>query len=199
MEFLESLVSIIILSVFTNNIVFNQTLGICPYLGVSKKTDTAAGMGLAVTLVLTICYLILYLLYQFVMVPLNMEYLSNMVFILVIAAMVQLLEILLKKFIPVLSKSMGIYLPLITTNCAILGTLLIVVNSDYLVKNGFVQGLFTTVFVGIGFLLALVLMSGIRERLTQEVPKPFQGLPIALFTAAIIGLAFYGLNGLSFF
>lgn len=194
---ITALVTIMITSLFSNNVVFKQTLGICPYLGVSRKSDTAVGMGLAVTFVLTVAYCLLYLLNTFVLVALGVEYLQLLLFILIIAAVVQLMEVVLKRFLPALHKGMGVFLPLIATNCAILGTL----NRVYLEYTGFLPGLVYSVFVGLGFLLALVLMSGIRERLArnESIPKSFQGLPVALFTAAIIGLAFVGLGGINFF
>jgi electron transport complex protein RnfA len=200
MEYLASLISIMISAVFTENMVLSKSIGICPFLGVSKKTNSAVGMGLAVTFVIALCSVISYALYTWVLIPLNLDYLSLIVFILVIAALVQFLEIVIKKFTPALYNAMGLYLPLITTNCAVLFTANFVALNWTTNAFGeadlfkvFLHGL----FVGIGFLAALVMMAGIRERLEKsDIPKSFRGFPIALLAAGIISLAFYGLRSL---
>jgi electron transport complex protein RnfA len=192
-----SIVTIIVAAVLSNNVVFSQTLGICPYMGVSKKTDTAVGMGVAVIFVMAVTSLLTYALYAWVLAPLDLDFLKTIVFIFVIAAFVQLVEITLKKFLPTLYNALGIYLPLITTNCCVLGIAIVNVTDsgiDTLFK-AFVNG----AFVGVGFLLALVLMSGIRERIARnDVPRPFKGFPIALLSAGIIAMAFMAFSGLEF-
>lgn len=186
---------IIGMALLSNNIVFSQTLGICPYLGVSKKTDTALGMGLAVVFVMALTSLLTYAVYTWVLVPLAIEFMQTIVFIFLIAAVVQLLEIVIKKFAPPLYNALGIYLPLITTNCAVLG-IAIVNLTDANVTNifgAFLNGM----FMGAGFLLALVLMSGIREKISkQDVPNAFKGFPIALVSASIIAMAFLVFKGM---
>ena len=190
-----SYVLIIGLALLSNNIVFSQTLGICPYLGVSKKTNTAVGMGLAVAFVTAITSLLTYAVYTWVLEPLNIGFMQTIVFVFLIAGVVQLLEIVIKKFAPSLYSGLGIYLPLITTNCVVLGTAIINL-SDVNVTNifgAFMNGM----FVGLGFLLALVLMSGIRERISKyDVPHAFKGFPIALISAAIIAMVFLVFNGM---
>jgi len=186
---------IIGLALLSNNIVFSQTLGICPYLGVSKKTDTAVGMGLAVIFVMGITSLLTYAVYMWALVPLKIEFMRTIVFIFLIAGVVQLLEIVIKKFARPLYNGLGIYLPLITVNCAVLGTAIINLTSPNVTNifGAFLNG----VFVGAGFLLALVLMSGVRERIgTADVPQPFKGFPIALVSAAIIAMAFMVFAGM---
>lgn len=195
MDYFLAVVSIVISGVLTNNVVLNQSIGICPFLGVSKKTQSAIGMGLAVTFVITVASCVCWLFYTFVLDPLSIGYLSTVAFILVIASLVQLLDILLKKLVPTLYNSLGVYLALITTNCAVLGT----ANSVISQGLDFFQTLITGISVGIGFTAALILMAGIREK--QElynVPRPFVGFPIALITAGIMAMAFYGFSGLSF-
>ncbi|HEY8390193.1 MAG TPA: Rnf-Nqr domain containing protein [Clostridia bacterium] len=194
MSTLSMIISTFITAVFTENIVFHYTYGMCPFLGVSKKTNTALGMGLTVTLVITISSIFSYLIYNYLLVPFELEYLKILLFILIIAAFVQLIEILLKRFIPVLYKALGIYLPLVTTNCAVLGT------ANLVLDMSFVKMVIYSFGIGLGFLMALLLMSGIRERLEKaDVPKPFKGFPIALIIACIMALAFSGLGGLDFF
>lgn len=181
-------------ALLSNNIVFSQTLGICPYLGVSKKTDTAVGMGLAVVFVMALTSLLTYAAYTWVLVPLKIEFMQTIVFIFLIAAVVQVLEILLKRFARPLYNALGIYLPLITTNCAVLGTAIVnLTKADVTnIFGAFLNG----TFVGAGFLLALILMSGIRERISKyDIPGPFKGFPIALISAAIIAMAFMVFNG----
>ncbi|MBN2426267.1 MAG: electron transport complex subunit RsxA [Calditrichaceae bacterium] len=184
---------IIVGAIFVNNVVFTKFLGICPYLGVSKKIDTAVGMSMAVVFVLTLAGAITYILQYYVLVPIKMEYLQTIVFILVIASLVQLVEIVMKKVAPALYKALGIFLPLITTNCAILGIAILSVQSNY-------NFLLTVVFSfasAIGFGVALILFAGIRETLEiREVPKVFAGAPIALIIAGILAMAFMGFAGM---
>ncbi|MCM1368548.1 MAG: RnfABCDGE type electron transport complex subunit A [Roseburia sp.] len=195
MDYFLAVVSIVISGVLTNNVVLNQSIGICPFLGVSKKTQSAIGMGLAVTFVITIASCVCWLLYTFVLEPLSIGYLSTVAFILVIASLVQLLDIVLKKLVPTLYNSLGVYLALITTNCAVLGT----ANSVISQGLDFFMTMMTGVFVGLGFTVALILMAGIREKQElYDVPRPFVGFPIALVTAGIMAMAFYGFSGLSF-
>ena|SRR5574344_2947160 len=190
---MRELLMIAIGSALVNNVVLSQFLGLCPFLGVSKKMDTAAGMGGAVVFVLTLSSFCTSLIYKFILVPTNMEYLQTIVFILVIAALVQLVEMFLKKTIPALYKSLGVYLPLITTNCAVLGVALLNVQNDYNVLEGTVNGFATAV----GFTIAIVLMAGLREKIEyNDIPKPFQGMPIVLLTAGLMSIAFFGFSGL---
>ncbi len=195
MDYFVTIVSIVISGILTNNIVLNQSLGICPFLGVSKKTQSAIGMGLAVTFVITVASCVCWILFTFVLDPLGIAYLSTIAFILVIASLVQLLDIVLKKLSPSLYSSLGVYLALITTNCTVLGT------ANSVVSQGldFFQTLVTGISIGLGFTVALILMAGIREKQSlYEAPKPFAGFPIALVTAGIMAMAFYGFSGLSF-
>ena len=195
MDYFFATVSIVIAGILTNNIVLNQSLGICPFLGVSKKTQSSIGMGLAVTFVIAIASSVCWLLYTFVLDPLSIGYLSTIVFILVIASLVQLLDIVLKKLSPTLYNSLGVYLALITTNCAVLGT----ANSVISQGLDFFQSLVTGISIGLGFTVALILLAGIREKqVLYAIPKPFRGFPIALITAGIMAMAFYGFSGLSF-
>ena len=196
MDGFVGIIAVLIATVFTNNIVLSQSLGICPFLGVSKKMDSAVGMGLAVTLVVAVSSTLCFILFEFVLVPLSLEYLQTILFILVIAGLVQLLDILLKKFSPTLYNSLGVYLPLIATNCVILGTANEVVTQGYGLLHSFVYAF----GIGLGFLLALVLMAGVRSKNEIAlIPKPFQGFPIALITAGLMALAFAGFLGLNFF
>lgn len=195
MDYFVGIISIVISGILTNNIVLNQSIGICPFLGVSKKTQSAVGMGLAVTFVITVASCVCWALYTFVLDPLSIGYLSTIVFILVIASLVQMLDIVLKKLSPALYGSLGVYLALITTNCAVLGT----ANSVISQGLDFFRTLMTGVSIGIGFTLALILMAGIREKQElYDVPRPFVGFPLALVTAGIMAMAFYGFAGLSF-
>lgn len=184
---------IIISAVLVNNIVLSQFLGICPFLGVSKKLSSSLGMGGAVSFVLVLSGSLTWLLQTYLLVPLNIGYLQTIVFILVIASLVQLVEMVMKKFTPPLYKALGIYLPLITTNCAVLGVAIINIKKDL----SFGQAMTNSVSHSIGFTLALVLMSGIRERLEEaDIPKSMQGTPIALVVAALMSIAFLGFSGL---
>ena len=184
---------IIISSIFVNNIVLSQFLGICPFLGVSNKVSTSLGMGAAVTFVLAIASIVAYLIQYYILVPLDITYMQSIVFILVIAALVQMVEIMLKKVSPALYQALGIFLPLITTNCAVLGVAILLVQKEYNLGEAVVYA----VSVAIGFTLALVLFAGLRERLELEnVPKAMKGVPIALITAGILAMAFMGFSGL---
>ena len=176
-----------------NNVVLSQFLGICAFLGVSRKTGTAAGMGAAVIFVITLSSLITGILYRCVLVPLHVEYLQTIVFILIIAALVQFVEMALKKYSHALYEALGVYLPLITTNCAVLGVALINVQKNYNILEGVVYGLATA----IGFFIAIVLMAGIREKIEDnDIPESFKGTPIVLLTACLRAMAFFGFSGL---
>lgn len=192
MDYVLSLVLIIITAIFVNNVVLSQFLGICPFLGVSKKIDTASGMGMAVTAVLVVSTIVTYLIQKYVLDALDLGYLQTIAFILVIAALVQMIEIVLKKTMPSLYQALGVFLPLITTNCCILGVAILVIQKDYDLLEGIVYALST----GIGFLLAMVLFAGLREQLELvNVPKAFEGVPIALVTASLLAMAFMGFSG----
>ena len=189
---LKELVLILMAGVLVNNYVLQQFLGICPFLGVSKKFDQASGMGIAVTFVMLCATAATWPIYTYALVPLKLEYLQTIVFILVIAALVQFVEIVLKKFIPALHKSLGVYLPLITTNCAVLGVTLNNITDGY----NFVQSMISSLGVGLGFLLAMVLFAGVRSRIENcPSPKAFKGIPITLVAASIVALAFFGFAG----
>lgn len=183
---------ILLAAILTNNMVLSKFLGICPFLGVSKKTNTALSMSIAVTLVMVISTAVTHPLYTYILYP-KYTYLETIVFILVIAAIVQLLEIVLKKFLPPIYKSLGIYLPLITTNCAVLGITMLNITDEL----NFVQSLFNALGAGLGFMLAMLLFSGVRERLeTADIPEFLKGLPITLVSAAIVALSFLGFAGI---
>ena len=189
---LKELVLILMAGVLVNNYVLQQFLGICPFLGVSKKFDQASGMGIAVTFVMLCATAATWPIYTYALVPLGLEYLQTIVFILVIAALVQFVEIILKRFIPSLHKSLGVYLPLITTNCAVLGVTL----NNITAKYSFVQSMISSLGVGLGFLLAMVLFAGVRSRIENcPSPKCFKGVPITLVAASIVALAFFGFAG----
>ena len=174
-----------------NNVVLSQFLGICAFLGVSKKSKSAIGMGFAVTFVLTLASLVCGIIYHFLLVPFGLQYLKTIAFILIVAALVQFVEMFLKKFVKSLYDALGIYLPLITTNCAVLGLALINVQKDYSIFTGTVYGFFTAV----GFLVAITILSYIREKMEfNNVPKAFQGFPIVMITAALMSIAFFGFS-----
>lgn len=190
---MKELLIIAIGSAIVNNVVLSQFLGICPFLGVSKKVETASGMGGAVIFVITIASFFTSLIYKFILVPLNIAYLQTIVFILVIAALVQFVEMFLKKSIPSLYNALGVYLPLITTNCAVLGVALTNVQKEYGILTGVVNGIGTSV----GFAIAIVIMAGIREKIEyNDISESFQGTPIVLITAALMSIAFFGFSGL---
>ena len=185
--------AIIIGAIFVNNVVLAQFLGICPFLGVSSKVETSLGMGAAVTFVMALSAIVTWLIQNYVLVPLGIEYMQTIVFILVIAALVQMVEIVLKKVSPSLYQALGIFLPLITTNCAVLGVAILMIQKEFTLLQGVVYNVATAV----GFALALVIFAGLRERIEfEEAPKAFQGVPIALITASILAMAFMGFSGL---
>lgn len=191
---ISKLLMIVISAIFVNNFVLSRFLGICPYLGVSNKWDSAMGMGIAVTFVMTLASFITWIIQKYLLTPYNLTMiLQTIVFILTIATLVQFVEMVLKKTAPDLYKSLGIYLPLITTNCAILGVTLLNINSNYNLLESIVFGF----SAGIGFTLALLMMASIRERLEgANIPKPFRGFAIALIVASLMALAFTGFSGL---
>ena len=190
---MKSLLLIAIGSALVNNVVLSQFLGLCPFLGVSKKVETAAGMGAAVLFVITIASAVTNLIYTFLLVPTDLTYLNTIVFILVIAALVQFVEMFLKKSMPSLYNALGVYLPLITTNCAVLGVALTNVQNEYSILEGVINGIGTSV----GFAIAIVIMAGIREKIEyNDVSESFQGTPIVLLTAALMSIAFFGFSGI---
>ena len=185
--------AIIIGAIFVNNVVLAQFLGICPFLGVSSKVETSMGMGAAVTFVMALSAVVTWLIQTYILVPLGIEYMQTIVFILVIAALVQMVEIVLKKVSPSLYQALGIFLPLITTNCAVLGVAILMIQKEF----SLLQGVVYNVATALGFALALVIFAGLRERIEfEEAPKTFQGVPIALITASILAMAFMGFSGL---
>lgn len=190
---MKELIMIIIGAALVNNVVLSQFLGLCPFIGVSKKTNTAAGMGGAVIFVITVSSILTNLIYTTILVKLDMKYLQTIVFILVIACLVQFVELVLKKYSRALYSALGVYLPLITTNCAVLGVAIINVNKEYNLLASTINGFGTAV----GFTIAIVIMAGIRERIEHNnVPKSFQGSPIVLITAGLMAMAFLGFAGL---
>ncbi len=193
MDQITKLLAITLGAILANNFIFSQFLGICPFLGVSKKVDTAVGMGIAVTFVMGLASAITYAVSKFVLVPFELEYMQTVAFILVIAALVQFIEMFLQKSMPSLYTALGVYLPLITTNCAVLGVALLNIQEGY----NFIESVVYGITGGIGFLVAIVLFASIRERLVfAEYPKSFEGFPIALVTAGLMALAFMGFSGL---
>ena len=189
-----SLIYIIITTALVSNIVLSQFLGICSFLGVSKSIKNSAALGVAVIFVVTLSSAVAYLLYTFLLIPLNLEYLETIVFILVIAALVQIVEMFLKKTSPAIYQALGIYLPLITTNCCVLGVDLTNVQDEY----NFIQSVVAGFGTAVGYTIAIVVLAGIRERISlKDVPKSMQGAPIVLFTAALMSIAFMGFSGLS--
>lgn len=184
---------IFVSAMLVNNFVLSRFLGICSFLGISKKVETSVGMGLAVTFVMTIASIFSYIVFEFILVPLKLEYLYNIAFILVIAALVQLVEMVIKKYSPGLYKAMGIFLPLITTNCVILGVVVINMNAGY----NFIESVVNGLGASLGYTLAIVLFAGIRERIERSnVPEVLKGLPITLISAGLMSIAFLGFNGL---
>ena len=194
----KTLVAIFLAAILTENYVLNKFLGICPFLGVSKKLDTAFGMSCAVTVVMVIATAVTWPLYTYLLVPQGLGYLQTIVFILVIAALVQLLETVLRKYMPPLYSALGIYLPLITTNCAVLGVTMLVLEKGAADPSfGYVQSLVNAFGSGIGFLVAMLLFAGVRERLEDcDIPEMFRGLPITLVAASLVAVSFLGFNGL---
>ncbi|MFA5411383.1 MAG: RnfABCDGE type electron transport complex subunit A [Candidatus Omnitrophota bacterium] len=200
---IAKILAIAISMIFVNNFILSKFLGLCPFLGVSKETKPALSMGFAVIFVMTCSAIITWPIYNFVLLRFNIEYLRTITFILVIAAFVQFIEMVIRRYSPSLYKALGIYLPLITTNCAVLGVTILNINNFFTVKGAvqasFIYAVFQAFFAGVGFLLALILMSGIRERLELlEVPKCFEGIPIAFIVASLMSLAFMGFSGFRF-
>ncbi len=191
---MTSLIMIIVTTALVNNVVLSQFLGICSFLGVSKQIKTSASLGAAVTFVIGIASAVAYVLYHLVLVPFDLTYLQTIVFILVIAALVQLVEMFLKKTSPALYQALGIFLPLITTNCAVLGVALTNVQNGY----NFIESVISGVGTGLGYTLAIILLASIRTRIEEsEIPVPFRGAPIVLLTAALMAIAFMGFSGLA--
>ena len=191
---MQIFVTILVAGILTDNFVLSQFLGICPFLGVSKKLDTAVGMSLAVTFVMVLATLVTYPLYASVLVPMGLDYLQTIVFILTIAALVQLVEVVMKRYMTPLYNALGIYLPLITTNCAVLGVTILNFSKNY----SFVQSMVNSFAAGIGFLVAMVIFAGVRGRLEgNDITESLKGLPITLIAAAIVSLSFLGFAGLA--
>lgn len=190
---LAGLLSILLSGILTNNFIFSRFMGICPFLGVSKKTSTAVGMGMAVTFVMTLAGTVTFLVYKYLMIPFGLEYMKTIIFIFIIAALVQFVEMALQKLLPSLYTALGIYLPLITTNCAVLGAVLLV--TDTYKYETLIEAVTFNFSAALGFTLAIVLLSGVRERLeTAPIPKFLKGFPIVLISAALISMAFVGLS-----
>lgn len=190
---MKELLLVAIGSALVNNVVLSQFLGLCPFLGVSKKIETAGGMGVAVIFVITIASAVTNLIYTFILVPTGLEYLDTIVFILVIAALVQFVELVLKKSMPSLYEALGVYLPLITTNCAVLGVALTNVQNGY----GFAASVINGIGISVGFTIAIVILAGIRERNEHNnIPESFKGMPITLVTAGLMAIAFFGFSGI---
>ena len=193
MESVRELLVILVASSLVSNVVLSQFLGLCPFLGVSKKTNTAAGMGVAVIFVITLASAVAGVIYKYVLQRFHVEYLETIVFILVIAALVQFVEMFLRKSIPSLYQALGVYLPLITTNCAVLGVALTNVQKKYGILAGIVNGFATAV----GFTIAIVILAGIREKMEHnDIPESFRGMPVVLLTAGLMAIAFCGFSGL---
>ena len=191
-----SLLAITLGAILTNNFIFSQFLGCCPFLGCSSKVDTATGMGIAVVFVMGLASAICWVIYTYILVPLQLDFLRTLAFILVIAALVQLVEMFLKKSVPSLYSALGIYLPLITTNCAVLGVVLLNVQNSY----NFIESLVYGVTGGLGFMLAIVLFASVRERIAfSDYPECFEGFPICLVSAGLVALAFMGFSGMKIF
>lgn len=190
---MKELLIILVSSAIVNNVVLSQFLGLCPFLGVSKSVETAAGMGGAIIFVITLSSFVTGIIYNAILVPTNLTYLQTIVFILLIAALVQFVEMFLKKTMPSLYQALGVYLPLITTNCAVLGVALNNVKYEYSILESVVNGFAT----GVGYLIAIVLLAGIREKMEyNDIPESFQGMPIVLLTAALMAIAFFGFSGI---
>lgn len=195
-EYLRGIIGILLSAILTENFILVKFYGICPFMGVSKKTDTALGMGMAVTFVMGIASAATFVVNRYILVPLELQYMQTVAFILVIAAIVQVVEMFLKKSVPSLYQALGIYLPLITTNCAVLGVALVNVQKGY----DFLQSVVYGVTGGLGFTLAIVLFASIRERVGEaDCPKSFEGFPLALISAGLLALAFMGFSGLKIF
>jgi electron transport complex protein RnfA len=195
MEFLTKIFAMAIAAIFVQNFVLMRFLGLCPYIGVSKKLDSALGMGMAVIFVMTMASTFTWLIQTYLLVPLKIEFLQTIAFILTIASLVQLVEMIIQKTAPALYKALGVFLPLITTNCAVLGVAILNINEEYT----FIFAILNGFFAGLGFTLVLILMAGIRERLERaELPRTMRGMPIAMIVAGCMALAFLGFSGLKF-
>ena len=195
MEFLAKIFAMAIAAIFVQNFVLMRFLGLCPYIGVSKRIDSALGMGMAVIFVMTMASTFTWLIQTYLLVPLKIEFLQTIAFILTIASLVQLVEMIIQKTAPALYKALGVFLPLITTNCAVLGVAILNINEEYTFIFAILNGL----FAGLGFTLVLILMAGIRERLERaELPRTMRGMPIAMIVAGCMALAFLGFSGLKF-
>ncbi len=193
MEFISKIIIMAISSIFINNFILSRFLGLCPFLGVSKKLDSAFGMGMAVTFVMALASAFTWIINQYILIPAGIEYLQTIAFILTIAALVQFVEMFIQKSAPALYKSLGVYLPLITTNCAVLGVAVINIGS----KLNFIESVLNGFFGGLGFTVVILMMAGIRERLEKaEIPESMKGMPIALIIAGCMALAFLGFSGL---
>jgi len=193
---IKSLISVFLIAILTENYVLSKFLGICPFLGVSKKVNTALGMSAAVTFVMVLATAVTYPIFMYLLVPADLAYLETIVFILVIAGLVQLVEIVLKKYIPALYNSLGIYLPLITTNCAVLGVTMLVIEKSG-PEFGYIHAIVNALGAGIGFLVAMVMFAGVRQRMEScDIPKSLKGLPITLVAASLVSLSFLGFSGL---
>lgn len=200
---MPALIGVALTSIFVQNFVLVKFYGICPFLGVSKKVDTALGMGMAVTFVMTLASIMTWLCQTFILVPLNIEYMQTIAFIVIIAALVQFVEMFLQKSIPSLYSALGIYLPLITTNCAVLGVALLNVRTASVISDSasftLIESIINGFSAGIGFMIAIVLFAGVRERLeNSDIPKALEGFPIALISASLLAMAFLGFQGMSF-
>ncbi len=195
MEFVGKILFMAVMAIFVQNFVLMRFLGLCPYIGVSKKLDSALGMGMAVIFVMTMASTFTWLIHTYLLVPLHIEFLQTIAFILTIASLVQLVEMVIQKTAPALYKSLGVFLPLITTNCAVLGVAILNIQSEY----SFILAILNGLFAGIGFTLVLILMAGIRERLERaELPVSMKGMPISMIVAGSMALAFLGFSGLKF-
>ena len=193
MEFVSKIFAMAIVAIFVQNFVLMRFLGLCPYIGVSKKLDSALGMGMAVIFVMTMASTFTWLIQSYLLVPLKLEFLQTIAFILTIASLVQLVEIIIQKTAPALYKALGMFLPLITTNCAVLGVAILNINEEY----SFIEAILNGFFAGLGFTLVLILMAGIREKLDKsEIPVSMKGMPIAMIIAGCMALAFLGFSGL---
>jgi len=193
MEFISKIFALAVAAIFVQNFVLMRFLGLCPYIGVSKKLDSALGMGMAVIFVMTMASTFTWLIQTYLLIPLKIDFLQTIAFILTIASLVQLVEMIIQKTAPSLHKALGVYLPLITTNCAVLGVAILNINN----KLSFIEAILNGLFAGVGFTLVLVLMAGIREKLDKaEIPKAMKGMPIAMIVAGCMALAFLGFSGL---
>ncbi len=192
---MAEILMIMLAAILTENFIFIKFMGICPFLGVSDKADKAVGMSFAVIFVMTLSSAVTWVVYHFILVPLDIEYLQTIAFILIIASLVQFIEMFLKKYVPALYSSLGIFLPLITTNCAVLGAALLNISNGYT----FIQSVVFGFSAALGFMVAVLIFAGVREKLKySDVPKSFQGMPIALVTAGLIAMVFSGFSGISF-